>query len=290
VLAVIALAVLAYLVLRSKSAEVVATKVAVQAGNTEATTKHSVEIRPVREASRLASMMNAGADLPQYVDTLLASGNPDDWYRAMTVRSQCSAAATDSAVANEAALPLEYKKVIEAVRQRCSFMENFDKYFAKFNGIIPRAGTAGSVLAQAPILTIKQAKEGLDSYEWNALRDALMHQDGAEAWLSTSSLGSFVLALPQAQEFSKYSLHELTSALVLGLCAGTTCGPENLLGLRLCMQTFGKVCSQSGIKSAVIAQFGEAKMHTLQDAGEQILFLLRQGELERLGFRRKAGG
>jgi hypothetical protein len=241
------------------------------------------------EASRVPELLRAvdkGINIPEYTRKLLASAAPDDWYRAWAIKMQCAASAKIEGIDITSGAPKEHVKVIESTRDRCGFMGDYTTSEEAFTNVRSKARSAGSLYAARPDWN---ADKELTGTQWDALRSAVMHADGAEVWLLSNNISKLTVALGRQQEFSSYKVHETISALVLGLCAGTECSANNMMNHSLCSQTFGAVCSDQGIKVATSNAFGPEKAQRLQDLGEQIIYLLRQGEFERLGFRRKSG-
>jgi hypothetical protein len=243
--------------------------------------------------SAFSQLVNTDGDLPMAIRGMLASKDPDDWYRATAINLLCARAVGSLSGAEPGLffriVASELDKLKEATRNRCGFMSDLTQSVNTFNGMLPRAREAGSVLAAAPRLTQAEVKAGLQPAEWSALQRAVMTPDGAETWLAANNADTFVLAVSGVSEFQGYKLDELSSAIFLGICAGNQCADQSLYRLQLCIQSLGKVCDSRGISEGAATAFGESRARQLKDTGERLIYLLRQGELERLGIRKRVG-
>jgi hypothetical protein len=224
--------------------------------------------------------------------TLLASDDPNDWLRAVSLHILCisgfdhSDLSPDRVTQLDATFGPSFRRVATLFSVRCG--ELGQGFLSRAPDLQSRAVAAKAPLALAPGLTNSAIDKGLPDDQFKRLAELFTDSDAATLWL-TRNLSRLDVALQNAEGFSGVTKEDLQAASVVALCLrGLDCGQDSVVSLKLCANTSGRVCSVDGPLSA-LKQMDPERSARINAAAQRIDAALTQGNPAALGIRRRNG-
>lgn len=220
---------------------------------------------------------------------LLASDDPNDWLRAVSLHILCingfdrSDLVPDRVPQLDATFGRSFRQVATRFSARCG--ELGQEFLSRAPDVQARAVAANIPLALAPGLTNDVIKSGLSDDQFKRLAELFNDSEAATLWL-TRNLRNLDTVLPNVDGFGGASREDLQAASVMALCLrGLDCGQDSVVSLKLCVNTAGKVCSDEGPLSA-LQQMDPQRSARINAAAQRIDAALTQGNPAALGIRR----
>ncbi len=233
----------------------------------------------------------SAADIGQEALVLVASEDPNDWLRAVSLHLLCISGLERSDLSPGRTAQLDstfgqpFREVTAYFTARCGELGH--EFLSRTPDLQARATAAKAPLALAPSLTNATIDKGMTEEQLARLSDLLNDGDAATLWL-TRNVGRLDSVIQNLGETAGLSKEDLQTASVVTLCLrGLDCGKESVVSLKLCVNTSGKVCSIGG-PLAALEGLDPQRVRAITNLAQKIDAALNQANPEGLGIRRRA--